>query len=337
LADPKRKAGVALVGGETLAGREVRDVLASAGLPARVKLIGAGEGDGLVLTVEGGEPVVVSALDEENLVGAGVVILAGSSASSRAAYALLAKRSPRPGVIDLTAELESLPEARLRAPVVEGREGGAGPAAVEVIAHPAAIAVALLLGRLAVRHAVIQVLAPVSELGQRGVDGLQQQVVNLLTFKPLSKTVFDEQIGFNLLARYGAEAPQALASTEARIDRHLAALLAGRGHPVRPSLRLVQAPVFHGYSFSAWLEMEGSADPREIAEALVSSDIDVRTGDDAAPSNVAVAGQGGIVVGAIESDRRHRQAVWLWAVADNLRLAADNAVAVLGQLLEARA
>lgn len=325
------------MGGETLAGREVRDVLATAGLPVRVRLIGTGDSEGVTLTVESGEPVVVSALDQENLIGADIVILAGSPASGRAAFAFLEKRSPRPVVIDLAGGLEDLPEARLRAPVVETSEHNSGPGTVHVIAHPAAIALALLLGRIAARQAVIQVLAPASELDRRGVEELQQQVVNLLTFKPLSKAVFDEQIGFNLLARYGAEAPQALAAMEARIDRHLATLLARRGHAVMPSVRLVQAPVFHGYSISAWLEMEAPAEARDVAGALASAEIDVRTGDQEAPTNVGVAGQSGITVGAIENDRNRRQAIWLWAVADNLRLTADNAVAVLGQVLEARA
>jgi aspartate-semialdehyde dehydrogenase len=326
LADPAGKAVVALVGGETLLGREVRDVLATAGPPVRVKPIGAGESE-----------VVVSALDRDNLLGADVVILAGSPASGRAAFALLEKLSPRPAVIDLAGGLEDLPEARLRAPAVETSEHDSGPGTVHVIAHPAAIAVALLLGRIAARQAVIQVLAPASELGHRGVDELQQQVVNLLTFKPLPKAVFDEQIGFNLLARYGSDAPQALAATEARIDRQLATLLAWRGQAVLPSVRLVQAPVFHGYGFSAWLELEAPAGAHEVAGALAAAGIDVRTGDQEAPTNVGVAGQSGIAVGPIESDRNRRQAVWLWAAADNLRLTADNAAAVLRQVLEARA
>ncbi len=49
---------------------------------------------------------------------------------------------------------------------------------------------------------------------------------------------------------------------------------------------------------------------------------------DEPPSNVGVAGQGGISVGAIAVDRNQPRACWFWLVADNLRLAAENAVAV---------
>ncbi len=328
---------VVLVGGETLAGREVRDVLHSSGLPVRVQWTGAEDPSSLTLTSRDGEPVVISALDEENLTGAAVVILAGSAASSRAAFALLKGRSPRPAVIDLTEGLEDLPEARLRAPMIEPEVYAADCDAVHTIAHPAAIAMALLLRRIAARRAVIQVLAPVSEQGHRGVSELRQQVVNMFAFKPLPKAVFDEQIGFNLLARYGAEAPGPLAGIEARIDRHLATLLA-RGVPVAmPSWRLVQAPVFHGYCFSVWIELDRRTEARKIAAALACAQIDVRTAGQEAPTHVGVAGQSGITVGAIENDRNSSQAVWLWAAVDNLRLMADNAIAVVGQLLEAGA
>src|SRR5262249_44875286 len=151
--------------------------------------------------------------------------------------------------------------ARLRAPSVEVPDVDEDRGEVHVIAHPAAIAIAMFLRRLhrndPVDRAVIQVFAPASEHGTKGVEELQQQTVRLLSFKALPKAVFDSQLGFSLLARYGSEAPVALEESEMRIERHLASLLAlegeGEGAPM-PSLRLIQTPVFHGYTFSAWVE-----------------------------------------------------------------------------------
>jgi hypothetical protein len=48
---------------------------------------------------------------------------------------------------------------------------------------------------------------------------------------------------------------------------------------------------------------------------------------------VGVAGQDGVAVGAVAMDRNDPQACWCWLVADNLRLAAENAVAVGRQFL----
>jgi len=66
---------------------------------------------------------------------------------------------------------------------------------------------------------------------------------------------------------------------------------------------------------------------------LATDGIEVRGGDFEPPSNVGQAGQGGIAVGAITPDRNRVDAAWLWFVADNVRLAAENAVAVARELL----
>jgi aspartate-semialdehyde dehydrogenase len=46
-----------------------------------------------------------------------------------------------------------------------------------------------------------------------------------------------------------------------------------------------------------------------------------------------MAGEQGVAVGGIKTDRNNARAAWLWVVADNLRLRAENAIAVARQLL----
>jgi aspartate-semialdehyde dehydrogenase len=267
------------------------------------------------------------------------VFLAGSEGSSRKALELTdqAKTNDRPVLIDLTYAAEERADARLCAPAVETEEGEESP--VRVIAHPAAIAISLFLRRLhmhdPVRRAVIQIFAPASEHGTAGVEELQNQTVSLLSFKSLPQAIFDTQLGFNLLARYGEEAPVSLEESELRIERHLATLLnrpgEGEGAPI-PSLRLIQAPVFHGYSFSAWVEFESNPGLEAIESGLASGSIEVRGLEFEPPTNVGQAGQGGITIGAIAADRNDPEACWFWLVADNLRLMAENAVAAARRL-----
>ncbi len=155
---------------------------------------------------------------------------------------------------------------RLRAPLVEATaseeaqeeaEDAAG-FRIHVIAHPAAIALALFLRRLhmhdPIRRSVVEIFAPASEHDMRGVSELQQQTVSLLSFQNLPRAVFDAQLGFNLLARYGAEAPASLEDSELRIERHLATLLAlpgeGSGAPL-PSAASRTASTFSTRSLSA--------------------------------------------------------------------------------------
>jgi aspartate-semialdehyde dehydrogenase len=331
----------ALIGSESLMGREIRDIAATSSPALELHLIAAADEQAGKLTLVGDEPAVIVGLDADSLADARAVFLAGSPESSRQALELL-DRQPGAVVIDLTGAAEDHPAARLRAPLVESQaqsEAAGEDPAVNVIAHPAAIALALFLRRLQehdpIRRSVIQVFAPASEHGTPGVEELQQQTISLFSFKPLPRAIFDAQLGFNLLASYGEEAPTALEDFELRMEHHLATLLGLPGEGSRapmPSLRLLQAPVFHGYSFSAWVEFDANPGVEALESGLATGSIEVRGSEFEPPTNVGHAGQGGIAIGAIALDRNHPQACWFWLVADNLRLAAENAVAIARQL-----
>ena len=81
-----------------------------------------------------------------------------------------------------------------------------------------------------------------------------------------------------------------------------------------PSMRLIQAPVFHGYSLSFWVELEQRPTLSDLERALASAHIEVRSAEFDAPTNVGVAGQRGLVAGVIELDRNHPRGVWVWVV-----------------------
>jgi aspartate-semialdehyde dehydrogenase len=334
----KGKPVAAIVGGSSLMGREIRDLLA--GSPIQTKLIGADETEAGTLTEEAGEPVVMTALDEENLAGARVAFLAGSAESSRRTLDMVGRLSAAPALIDVTYVLEERPLVQLRAPLVEPASFGLAPGTEHVVAHPAAIALALLLVRLssirAIRRSVAQVFEPASERGQRGVDELHKQTAALLTFQKMPKGVYDEQVAFNLLARYGSDASVSLETIELRIERHLATLLALNGGLLMPSVRLIQAPVFHGHSISLWVEFEETIGTEALEQALVGEHVEVRGPDVEAPNIVGMAGESGIAVGAITADRNNPRAVWFWVVADNIRIMAENAVAVARPLAAPR-
>ncbi len=334
---------IAIVGGESLLGKEVHELLETRKAPAILKLVAAVEvedapkGAASILTRGADEPLVMASIELADLGSARVVILAGSKASSEKAYEKIRGAEPAPTAIDVSGGLEDLAEARLRAPMVEP-PGFDAKGGVQTIAHPAAIALALLVTHLqkagAIRRSVVEIFEPVSERGQAGIQELQKQAVALLSFKPLPKDIFDAQVSFNMLSQYGSDAPLSLEDIEQKIDRHLASLLAVGGAPM-PSLRLIQAPVFHGYSISAWVEFEENPGMDAIFQALASAHIDVRTRDHEPPTNVGVAGQGGITVGSITQDRNQPRAWWFWVVADNLQIAAENTWEVVREYLDA--
>ena len=322
---------IALVGGDTLLAKELREVLDESKPAPRVQLISAAADGSATLTADEEEPLVMAPLSAESLAGAKVAFLAGSPASSRRVFKVNPDGGPR--LIDLAGGLEEQPEARLRAPSAEATRPAPSP--IQVVAHPAAIALAMFLGRLSksarIKRSVVHVFEPASERGQRGLEELRQQTVGVLAFQKLKTDVFDTQLAFNMLARYGEEALEPLESIEQRVEKHLASLLdAWPGVPM-PSVRLIQAPVFHGHSISAWVEFEDNPGADALAKALAQAGLDVR--QDEPPSNVGMAGQSGLSIGAIIVDHNQPRACWFWLVSDNLRLAAENAVAVAQESL----
>ncbi len=323
---------IALVGGETLLGKEVRDVLGETALGAQLRLVAGAEDESGTLTEIGGTPAFLARLNPDAVEDAAVVILAGSAESSKAAL----DAHPSGLIVDLTYAAEHDPSARIRAPQAEGVDYEVDRTGPQIVAHPAATAIAMVLKRLhanyPIARAVVNIFEPASEYGTAGIEELQQQTVNLLSFQQMPKKVFDTQLAYALLAQLGSEAPVPLNELEDRIERHLASLLERMDGVPMPSLRLIQAPVFHGYSFSFWIEFEEAPGASDIEEAMNQEMFDVRAGDLEPPNNVGVAGQTGIAVGAITPDRNSASAFWVWVAMDNLRLAAESAALIAGEV-----
>ncbi len=334
-------------------GREVREVFGETSLGRNLQLFG-GEpelvdpalGDtptakdskkkpvksisGKLIEIDGAAEFLAR-LTPDALKSADAIVLAGGKLQTEALAA-----NPDSLVVDLTYTFDDAPDARLRAPLAEAgyESDDSGPV---VIAHPAAVAIAMVLGRLhsnfPIANAMVHIFEPASERGKPGVDELQSQTLSLFSFQPMPKAVFDGQLSFALLPRLGSQAAPTLEEIEERIERHLATLLDRLGGVPMPSLRLVQAPVVHCHSFSMWVEFEDAPAVGEIEDALAGDSIDVRGADFDAPSNIGVAGQSGVTVGSITPDRNNGNAAWIWMAADNLRLMAENAAAVIRERL----
>jgi len=329
---------IALVGSESLMGRELRDLLRDSILGRKLKLLGTAEPGTAILTEEAGEPAVIGGWDDAELNASRVVLLAGGAELSKKALDGVKPGPDSPVLVDLTRSLEDHPGARLRAPQAEDDEDSSA-GKLYVVAHPAAILSAVLLRRLAeageIRRAILTVFEPASERGMAGIEELQQQTVSLLSFKKQNTAIFDDQLAFNLLARFGEEAPLALETIQEQIERHTASLISRmRGVPM-PSVRLLQAPVMHGYTVSAWVLFAERPDLARVAELLKADPLDYRPAGTTQPNPVGMAAQNGIAAGALEQDRNEARAIWVHAAADNFRLVAENALGVMRGVLSA--
>jgi aspartate-semialdehyde dehydrogenase len=240
-------------------------------------------------------------------------------------------RNAGSAIVDLSYALESEISAPVSSPWIEKELGQPTKLTLEStaveIAHPAAVAIALLLLRArkagAIRSAVATLMEPVSEIGKQGMDELHQQTLNLLSFQPMPTAVFGAQAAFNVLGRYGDGAGATLEGIERRIVAHLGRLLEGVA-PV-PSLMLVQAPVFHAHTFSIYIELEQNVSTGDFTQALAGEHVEIARSAEDAPNNVNVAGRDEILL-AVRRDVSNPNGFWLWAAVDNLRLAAITAV-----------
>ena len=330
---------VAIVGAATLKGRELKEVLSDRNFPSTdVRLLDDEESLGQLQAV-GEEPTFIQSVLPEHLENVDFTFFASDESYTRNTWEMA--RNAGSDIIDVSYGLEGQPGVLLRAPWVE-KELGATPKidfsdAPVVIAHPAAVVLALLLLRIQkagkITRSIATVLEPASEHGRRGMDELHEQTVNLLSFQQLPKGVFDAQVAFNVVDRYGERSTPALSTVEDRIQRHFRSIVQGRLNV--PSLMLLQAPIFHGHAFSLYIELESAAQNEELVAAVSGEHVDVLQGAEESPSNVNAAGQEQIQV-FVRRDAQNPQAFWLWAATDNLRIAALSAVECAESLIASR-
>lgn len=291
------------------------------------------------LEAVGEEVTFVQAVAVDNFKGADVVFFASEAKFTKQTLPLAVRSGS--AVVDLSYALEGEAGASVRAPWVdrelsEGMPMDLQPGPV-VVAHPAAVVLGLLLLRVSKvakpRTTAVTIFEPASERGRKGLDELHQQTVNLLSFQSLPKEVFDAQVAFNLLSRFGAEAQPPLEATEKQIVEHFRKIV--RDHVAVPSLMLVQASVFHGHAFSIYLEMENPISVGDLAQAIAGEHVEVIRGAEESPNNVSAAGQENIMV-SIRIDANNKNGIWIWAAADNLRVTGLNAIGAAEQLVASR-
>jgi aspartate-semialdehyde dehydrogenase len=279
----------------------------------------------------GDEVTFVQAIGLDSFDKVDFTFFAGNEALTRKHWRLALRAGST--VLDLSGALDQETGVLVRAPWL-------GSAALDVDlftpavvpAHPAALAIAMLLERLQatapIRFAAATLLEPASAFGRAAMDELHQQTVSLLSFQGVPRAAFDAQSAYNLLIGLGESAAINLGAEEARIRRHYQALGDGRWPAL--ALQVILAPVFHGHAFSIAVELERPAEIAALEEALGGDHVDLIMEDTDSPSNLSATGQNDVLVRLrTEKDGRNPNVssrIWLWAASDNLKLHAQNAV-----------
>ena len=243
----------------------------------------------------------------------------------------------RPIIVDLGGSWSELgaPPPRIASLEQEAASGARLDATIAAAAHPVSIVLCQVLLRLASRieisTAAASVFSPVSQLGPRAIEELQRQTVNLLSFQKPPHAIFGEQLAFNLLPRITGSGSAGIEALQARLTAEIGPYLAGRAPA--PAVRILQAPVFYSLAISLYVETKVAINPARAAELLAGNGVRVRRASEAEPSQVEVTGMDDILISPIVADEARSQGLWIWAVADNLRLAAQNAAEIAEDML----
>jgi aspartate-semialdehyde dehydrogenase len=337
---PVQRIRVAIVGASSLRGKELKIVLEERNFPASEIILLDESVMAGTLTEAAGEPTFIRALEEDSFEGARFVFFAGSPSDAERNWEIAQRGGGT--VIDLTGAIAASGRATTWIPSLSSvllpvgplKANGSAPASA-YYSPPTPVVIACTLasglGKLSPRRIMVLFFPPVSERDQAGVEELENQTTNLLTFREISKTVFDEQVAFNLLKGYGEVSKPRLEDVRNGVAREVAQYLAGRA-PV-PAIQLVQAPVFYGYAFAGYADFTSPVPVERLQASFAGLGVKFSTGGDPSPTNLSVAGESEIQLARIEADPNISTGAWLWGVADGLRLAATNAVRIAEELL----
>ena len=337
---------IGVVGASSLLGKELSEELGESTLSTgEFVLLDAEEAVGQ-LSSAGDEASFIQRLTPTSFEGLDFAFFTGSAEVTRKQWKSARKAGAT--IVDLTDALEREPSVLVRAPwmraVLEpgAAIGSAVPdlnTAAVVAAHPAALMLALVVARIHAKLRVAAVAAtvmePASEHGRKAMDELHQQTVSLLSFHDLPREQYDAQVAFNVLPAVGQEAKISFADVAARIERHYRAIASGVLPPLEA--QVVHVPVFHGYMASVLVELKEAVSAAAVESALAGEHVEVVTDESDPPSNLSASGQRSVLA-------RIRPATgesigtrfWLWLAADNLKLAAANAIACAVELRRLR-
>ncbi len=167
---------------------------------------------------------------------------------------------------------------------------------------------------------------PVSEAGRGGIEELETQTSQLLSFQPIGSPLFGTQAAFNMLPRYGSESRVRLENKLLELRAEISAAVGDGEEGGKISVNLVHAPVFYGMTFAICADLEKDVDAMALAGACKEAGFTIVGPEEAGPSNVSVAGETGLFLGEPRAETTRERTWWFWGAGDNLRVPAYSAV-----------
>lgn len=319
---------IVIAGASSLLGAELKSLLEESRFAAwDFRLVDEEIAAGM-LTEAGGEPAVIQPVEEGSFDGARLIFFTGSAEFTRINWE--ASRLGGGTVIDLSGGSHGRRETRLWYPGAKVEVDS--KRSYTVLSAPATVAVSLLdaLNKIGLSRLGILFFRPVSEAGRVGVEELESQTSQLLSFQRVGQPLFDAQIAFNLLDRYGSSSRENLSTVRERIRGEVDPFVGKRG--VLPSIQVLHAPVFYGYMFAAVAETASQVTKEKLAEVCREAGFLVWKEEDGPLGNVS-AGDSAMRLALPEGNASQAGAWWSWGAVDNIKLPAANAVKLAEMLV----
>jgi len=329
---------LAIVGSNTLKGKELRGVLAEKRFPIKkMRLLDYKEGG--QLTEFDGEPKLVQKIEEDSFDGVDIAFFCGDPADTAKSLPLVEKKGFT--AIDLS---QSPPPNKETPIIVIGVNEGEVIKNRGIIRNPHPITISLctilhLLQRtFGIQYSVCTVFQPASEYGEEGIDELFNQTIGVLNFKRTEGKIFSKQVAFNLIPRVRKPYAKRYIDYESILIREIRAVLGKEFPPL--TLSLIQAPIFHSHAILMFVTLQSEPTAEEVESQLTNRQLTPFTTllqDPLSPTPVEAASSDTINLGRVRRDKQIDQGYWLWMATDNLRRGCVlNAVRIAELLISSR-
>lgn len=326
---------LAIVGATGLVGQEVLRVVEERDFPVdTLTLLASDRAAGSRVDFRG-HSTVVRELSKDAFAEVDIAVFAADADASEN-YALQVAKAGTV-VIDCSSAFRLHPHVPLCVPEINPeslhRHHG-----IIAIPHGMTTQIGLALAPLHAEATLTRVLASTyqaaSGRGHHAVRELDQQLRDLLNFRPAEAEVFPQQLAFNCLPQGGTFLDDGYCEEEMALVHETRKLLAAPDLSVGATVAYV--PLAHGHSASLYIEFERALSVRRARELLEDAP-GVEVEDDPQeleyPSAVQANGHDVVFVGRIRADLAACNGLHLWIAADNLRRgAALNVVQIAEQL-----
>src|SRR5713101_1094710 len=217
---PLERDSLVIAGASSLLGVELKSLLEESRFAAWDFSLLDEETAAGTLTEAAGEAAIIQPVEEGSFSRAKFVFFTGSEAFTQ--RNLPAARESGATVIDLSGAALSVQGAQVWFAIDGvGHSIGKGKTLYAIPSAPGLATAKLLdaLGCVGLSRLALVFFRSVSEAGRPGIEELEAQTTQLLSFQSVGQPVFDTQVAFNLLDHYGAASRENLQSIRARSSR----------------------------------------------------------------------------------------------------------------------